>query len=262
VCFSFSSSRVRRVSGDEMYPGAAFTSRRTTERRRSSWTTQSLFQWTDGALNAGARLPSLYSYPDEFCDSTEVMPVLALCVGDLPVLREWSGYGHFPPNYSFQSQSGHPYPPPYDRPYIGAPRMEPAEVGALYSYPDEFCDSTEVMPVLALCVGDLPVLRPNYSFQSQSGHPYPPPYDRPYIGAPRMEEVKGGFVGRPSFSRVAMGRTWSTHKPTLDFFHTWCPNVGTIVGSDSGKRHLDIYDVESSLNEVWIFLFLPFLRMA
>jgi hypothetical protein len=33
-----------------------------------------------------------------------------------------------------------------------------------------------------------------------------------------------------SFSRVAMGRTWSAHKPTLDFFHTWCPHVGTIVG--------------------------------
>ncbi|CAG7983840.1 unnamed protein product [Penicillium nalgiovense] len=62
---------------------------------------------------------------------------------------------------------------------------------------------------------------PNYSFQSQSGHSYPPPYDRPYMGAPRVEEVKGGFVGRPG----------PPH-------------------SDSGKRHLDVYDVETSLNEI------------
>lgn len=72
---------------------------------------------------------------------------------------------------------------------------------------------------------------PNYSFPPQSsGHSYPPaPYDnRAYMGAPRVEEVKGGFVGRPG----------PPH-------------------SDSGKRHLDVYDVETSLNEVWIFLFSP-----
>lgn len=65
---------------------------------------------------------------------------------------------------------------------------------------------------------------PNYSFPPQSGgHSYPPaPYDnRAYMGAPRVEEVKGGFVGRPG------------------------PPHG-----DSGKRHLDVYDVETSLNEI------------
>ncbi|KAJ5155073.1 Zinc finger NHR/GATA-type [Penicillium coprophilum] len=63
---------------------------------------------------------------------------------------------------------------------------------------------------------------PNYSFQPQSGHSYPPPYDnRTYMGAPRVEEVKGGFVGRPG----------PPH-------------------NDSAKRHLDVYDVESSLNEI------------
>jgi hypothetical protein len=76
---------------------------------------------------------------------------------------------------------------------------------------------------------------PNYSFQSTPGHSYPPaPYDnRPYMGAPRVEEVKGGFVGRPI----------PPH-------------------SDSVKRHLDVYDVEQSLNEVGNFsgflkLFVP-----
>jgi hypothetical protein len=75
---------------------------------------------------------------------------------------------------------------------------------------------------------------PNYSFppsqqqQQQSppsGPSYPPaPYDnRPYIGAPRVEEVKGGFVGRPMPSQ---------------------PH------SDSVKRHLDVYNVEKSLNEI------------
>ncbi|KAJ5481807.1 Zinc fingerNHR/GATA-type [Penicillium sp. IBT 31633x] len=64
----------------------------------------------------------------------------------------------------------------------------------------------------------------NYSFQTQpAGHSYPPaPYDnRPYMGASRVEEVKGGFVGRPA----------PPH-------------------SDSVKRHLDVFDVETSLNEV------------
>lgn len=63
---------------------------------------------------------------------------------------------------------------------------------------------------------------PNYSFQSTPTHSYQPsPYDnRPYMGA-RVEEVKGGFVGRPA----------PPH-------------------SDTVKRHLDVYDVEQSLNEV------------
>lgn len=70
---------------------------------------------------------------------------------------------------------------------------------------------------------------PNYSFPQQpSGPTYPPaPYDnRAYMGAPRVEEVKGGFVARP---------------------------IPGQPHSDSVKRHLDIYDVETSLNEVWIF---------
>ncbi|QQK47369.1 Zinc finger, NHR/GATA-type [Penicillium digitatum] len=65
---------------------------------------------------------------------------------------------------------------------------------------------------------------PNYSFQPQSGsHSYPPAHydNRSYMGAPRVEEVKGGFVGRPG----------PPH-------------------SDTGKRHLDVYDVETSLNEI------------
>jgi hypothetical protein len=70
---------------------------------------------------------------------------------------------------------------------------------------------------------------PNYSYPQQpSGPSYPPaPYDnRPYMSAPRVEEVKGGFVGRP---------------------------IPGQPHSDSVKRHLDVYDVETSLNEVWIF---------
>ncbi|KAJ5692687.1 Zinc finger NHR/GATA-type [Penicillium macrosclerotiorum] len=70
----------------------------------------------------------------------------------------------------------------------------------------------------------------NYSFstsqQPQSGPSYPPPgpYDnRAYMGAPRVEEVKGGFVGRPMPGQLH---------------------------SDSVKRHLDVYDVETSLNEI------------
>lgn len=69
---------------------------------------------------------------------------------------------------------------------------------------------------------------PNYSFPSQpSGPSYPPAqYDnRPYMGAPRVDEVKGGFVGRP---------------------------IPGQPHSDSVKRHLDVYDVETSLNEVRI----------
>lgn len=46
------------------------------------------------------------------------------------------------------------------------------------------------------------------------------------MGAPRVEEVKGGFVARP---------------------------IPGQPHSDSVKRHLDVYDVETSLNEVWIF---------
>ncbi|CAG8193418.1 unnamed protein product [Penicillium salamii] len=63
---------------------------------------------------------------------------------------------------------------------------------------------------------------PNYSFQSTPTHSYQPaPYDnRPYMGA-RVEEVKGGFVGRPAHPH-----------------------------SDTVKRHLDVYDVEQSLNEI------------
>ncbi|KAJ5930116.1 Zinc finger NHR/GATA-type [Penicillium verhagenii] len=64
---------------------------------------------------------------------------------------------------------------------------------------------------------------PNYSFP-QSGPSYPPaPYEnRNYMSAPRVEEVKGGFVGRPM------------------------PQPH----SDSVKRHLDVFDVETSLNEI------------
>ncbi|KAJ5288954.1 Zinc finger NHR/GATA-type [Penicillium angulare] len=66
---------------------------------------------------------------------------------------------------------------------------------------------------------------PNYSFSQPSGPSYPPTsYDnRPYMGAPRVEEVKGGFVGRPMPGQ---------------------PH------SDSVKRHLEVYDVETSLNEI------------
>ncbi|KAJ5161281.1 Zinc finger NHR/GATA-type [Penicillium capsulatum] len=67
---------------------------------------------------------------------------------------------------------------------------------------------------------------PNYSFPQQpSGPTYPPaPYDnRTYMGAPRVEEVKGGFMARP---------------------------IPGQPHSDSVKRHLDIYDVETSLNEI------------
>lgn len=67
---------------------------------------------------------------------------------------------------------------------------------------------------------------PNYTFQSQPGHSYPPHYDNRSYMAPRVEEVKGGFVGRP---------------------------MSGPPHSDSVKRHLDVYDVETSLNEVWIF---------
>ncbi|KAJ5153457.1 Zinc finger NHR/GATA-type [Penicillium canariense] len=76
---------------------------------------------------------------------------------------------------------------------------------------------------------------PNYSFppqqqQQQQQQPpptgpsyHPAPYDnRAYMGAPR-EEVKGGFVGRPMPGQ---------------------PHADTV------KRHLDVYDVETSLNEI------------
>lgn len=78
---------------------------------------------------------------------------------------------------------------------------------------------------------------PNYSFPPSQQHQQPPPppggpsypsahYDnRAYMGAPRVEEVKGGFVGRPMPGQLH---------------------------SDSVKRHLDVYDVETSLNEVCI----------
>jgi hypothetical protein len=57
------------------------------------------------------------------------------------------------------------------------------------------------------------------------------------MGAPRVEEVKGGFVGRPMPGQ---------------------PH------SDSVKRHLDVYDVETSLNEVWFssLFFCPFCLYA
>lgn len=74
----------------------------------------------------------------------------------------------------------------------------------------------------------------NYNFPpSQPGGPsYPPgPYDSRYMGAPRVEEVKGGFVARP---------------------------IPGQPHSDSVKRHLDVYDVETSLNEVWILLSFSF----
>ncbi|KAJ5733668.1 Zinc finger NHR/GATA-type [Penicillium malachiteum] len=66
---------------------------------------------------------------------------------------------------------------------------------------------------------------PNYSFPQPSGPSYPPPsYDnRQYMGAPRVEEVKGGYGARPMPGQ--------SH-------------------SDSVKRHLDVYDVETSLNEI------------
>ncbi|KAJ6157629.1 Zinc finger NHR/GATA-type [Penicillium chermesinum] len=63
---------------------------------------------------------------------------------------------------------------------------------------------------------------PNYTFPPPGAPSYPPAsYDgRAYIGAPDM---KGGFVGRPMPGQP----------------HT-----------DSVKRHLDVYDVETSLNEI------------
>ncbi|KAJ5293649.1 hypothetical protein PENANT_c002G08874 [Penicillium antarcticum] len=64
---------------------------------------------------------------------------------------------------------------------------------------------------------------PNYTFQSQPGHSYPPHYDNRSYMAPRVEEVKGGFVGRP---------------------------MSGPPHSDTVKRHLDVYDVETSLNEI------------
>ncbi|KAJ5668566.1 Zinc finger NHR/GATA-type, partial [Penicillium maclennaniae] len=54
-------------------------------------------------------------------------------------------------------------------------------------------------------------------------HTPPAPYDNRYMGAPRVEEVKGGFVGR---------------------------SIPGQPHSDSVKRHLDVYDVETSLNEI------------
>lgn len=68
---------------------------------------------------------------------------------------------------------------------------------------------------------------PNFSFQSQ-GHSYP--YDNRYMGASRVEE-KGGYVGRP------------------------IPPHG-----DTVKRHLDVFDVETSLNEVWATPVFSFFR--
>ncbi|KAJ5707521.1 Zinc finger NHR/GATA-type [Penicillium malachiteum] len=66
---------------------------------------------------------------------------------------------------------------------------------------------------------------PNYSFPQPSGTSYPPPsYDnRQYMGAPRVDGVKGGYGARPMPGQ---------------------PH------SDSVKRHLDVYDVETSLNEI------------
>ncbi|KAJ5120190.1 Zinc finger NHR/GATA-type [Penicillium atrosanguineum] len=66
---------------------------------------------------------------------------------------------------------------------------------------------------------------PNYSYpQPPNGPSYPPaPYDNRYMSAPRVDEVKGGFVGRP---------------------------IPGQPHSDSVKRHLDVYDVETSLNEI------------
>ncbi|KAJ5119152.1 Zinc finger NHR/GATA-type [Penicillium atrosanguineum] len=54
-------------------------------------------------------------------------------------------------------------------------------------------------------------------------HTPPAPYDNRYMSAPRVDEVKGGFVGRP---------------------------IPGQPHSDSVKRHLDVYDVETSLNEI------------
>lgn len=67
---------------------------------------------------------------------------------------------------------------------------------------------------------------PNYTFPPQPNASYPPaPYDtRPYMGPSRVDEVKGGYARRPM------------------------PGPH----SDSVKRHLDVYDVETSLNEVRI----------
>lgn len=90
--------------------------------------------------------------------------------------------------------------------------------------------------------GYAPPFSQSFTFSS---HPppnapsYPPaaPYDaRPYPGTPwkstsenvRMEEMKNGYVSRPSL-----------------------PGHG-----DSMKRHLEVYDVEASLNEVCIILYL------
>lgn len=73
---------------------------------------------------------------------------------------------------------------------------------------------------------------PNYNFppSQPAGPSYPQaPYDSRYMGAPRVDEVKGGFVTRP---------------------------IPGQPHSDSVKRHLDVYDVETSLNEVWIFSYI------
>lgn len=67
---------------------------------------------------------------------------------------------------------------------------------------------------------------PNYNFPpSQPAGPsyHQAPYDNRYMAAPRGDEVKGGFVTRP---------------------------ISGQPHSDSVKRHLDVYDVETSLNEV------------
>ncbi|KAJ5793530.1 Zinc finger NHR/GATA-type [Penicillium paradoxum] len=63
----------------------------------------------------------------------------------------------------------------------------------------------------------------NFTFPPQpSGHSYPHTYDnRSYMTASRMEEVKGGYVGR----------SIPPHSETV-------------------KRHLDVFDVETSLNEI------------
>ncbi|KAJ5234039.1 Zinc finger NHR/GATA-type [Penicillium citrinum] len=67
---------------------------------------------------------------------------------------------------------------------------------------------------------------PNYNFPpSQPAGPsyHQAPYDNRYMAAPRGDEVKGGFVTRP---------------------------ISGQPHSDSVKRHLDVYDVETSLNEI------------
>lgn len=81
-----------------------------------------------------------------------------------------------------------------------------------------------------------------FTFQSQpppNAPTYPPAHHdtRPYAGAPwkpgapeppRVEELKNGLAGRPAVPVQPQG--------------------------DSAKRHLDIYEVETSLNEVCIFI--------